>query len=82
MPHGGMWRWLGQMLFTACTGAGHAATERYRAFILYPASIRRAPRPPPCSPRGAWAGGDSGRACARALVSRFPNSQGGPNPCL
>ena len=40
MPHGGMWRWIGQMLFTACTSAGHAATERYRAFIIYPASIR------------------------------------------
>lgn len=39
-PHGGMWRWIGQMLGTACTGAGHAATARYRAFITYPASIR------------------------------------------
>ena len=40
MPHGAMWRWIGQMLFTAGTSVGHAATERYRAFILYPASIR------------------------------------------
>ena len=40
MPHGGMWRWLGQMLLTGCTATGHAATERYRAFITYPASIR------------------------------------------
>lgn len=40
MPHGGMWRWIGQMLFTGFTSVGHAATERYRAFIIYPASIR------------------------------------------
>jgi hypothetical protein len=40
MPHGGMWRWLGQMLATGCTSARHAATQRYRAMITYPASIR------------------------------------------
>ncbi len=40
MPHGGAWRWVGQFLFTGCTSVNHAATERYRAFITYPASIR------------------------------------------
>lgn len=40
MPHGGMWRWIGQMLLTCFTSSGHAATERFRAFITYPASIR------------------------------------------
>jgi DNA-directed RNA polymerase III subunit RPC2 len=40
MPHGGMWRWIGQMLATTGTAARHAATERYRAFVVYPASIR------------------------------------------
>jgi hypothetical protein len=40
MPHGGMWRWIGQMLATSCTAARHASTERYRAFCVYPASIR------------------------------------------
>ena len=41
MPHGGMWRWIGQMLATGCTSARlHAASERYRAAIIYPASIR------------------------------------------
>jgi len=37
---GGMWRWIGQVLFTGGTSFGHAVTERYRAFIIYPASIR------------------------------------------
>lgn len=37
---GGMWRWIGQMLFTGFTGFKHAATESYRACIIYPASIR------------------------------------------
>ncbi|WIA30966.1 hypothetical protein OEZ86_001014 [Tetradesmus obliquus] len=40
MPHGGMWRWIGQMLFTGFASFKHASTERYRAFIIYPASIR------------------------------------------
>lgn len=40
MPHGGMWRWIGQMLFTGFTSFKHASTERYRSFIIYPASIR------------------------------------------
>lgn len=40
LPHGGAWRWLGQALLTGCANAGHAATERYRAFVVYPASIR------------------------------------------
>jgi hypothetical protein len=35
-----MWRWIGQVLFTGGTSFGHAVTERYRAFIIYPASIR------------------------------------------
>eukprot|EP00878_Enallax_costatus_P038775 GHUV01044241.1.p1 GENE.GHUV01044241.1~~GHUV01044241.1.p1 ORF type:complete len:215 (+),score=34.90 GHUV01044241.1:3-647(+) len=40
MPHGGMWRWIGQMLFTGAASFNHAATERYRSLIIYPASIR------------------------------------------
>lgn len=35
-----MWRWIGQMLFTGAASFNHAATERYRSFIIYPASIR------------------------------------------
>jgi hypothetical protein len=35
-----MWRWIGQMLFTGFASFKHAATERYRSFIIYPASIR------------------------------------------
>jgi len=40
MPNGSMWRWIGQMLATSFTAARHASTERYRQYVVYPASVR------------------------------------------